>query len=125
MSNLVTMIREPVIGTRQPAPLAHQVIHDTALNILKLLPCGTVLDVPAGEGALAAALIEAGFDVRCCDLYPEIFRLPEVEITRGDLNGALPYDSRSFDYVTCVEGLEHIENPQQALREFARLLRPG
>ena len=107
------------------APMAHQAVHDTVVQILRDLPRGKVLDVPAGEGALAAALIEAGFDVRCCDLYPEIFRLPEVEITRGDLNGPLPYDSRSFDYVTCVEGLEHIENPQQALREFARVLRPG
>jgi len=105
--------------------MAHQAVHDTVVQILRELPRGKVLDVPAGEGALAAALIEAGFDVRCCDLYPDIFRLPEVEITRGDLNGALPYDRRSFDYVTCVEGLEHIENPQQALREFARLLRPG
>src|SRR5467141_3748475 len=107
------------------APMAHQAVHDTVVQILRELPRGKVLDVPAGEGALAAALIEAGFDVRCCDLYPEIFRLPEVKITRGDLNGTLPYESSSFDYVTCVEGLEHIENPQQAVREFARVLRPG
>src|SRR5256884_9814721 len=125
MSNLVTMIREPVIGTRQPAPLAHQVIHDTALNILKLLPCGTVLDVPAGEGALAARLIDAGFDVRCCDLYPEIFRLDGIDIHRGNLDAELPFSDRSFDYITCLEGLEHIENPQQAMREFARVLKPG
>lgn len=84
-----------------------------------------MLDVPAGEGALAARLIAAGFEVRCCDLYPEIFRLHDVEIRRGDLNRDLPFDDRSFDYVTCLEGLEHIENPQQATREFARLLRPG
>lgn len=105
--------------------MAHQAVHDTVVQILQELPRGRLLDVPAGEGALAARLIEAGFDVRCCDLYPEIFRLPGVEINQGDLNGTLPYDSRSFDYVTCVEGLEHIENPQQAVREFARLLRPG
>ena len=48
-----------------------------------------------------------------------------VEIRRGDLGGTLPYPDQSFDYVACLEGLEHIENPQQAIREFARLLRPG
>lgn len=110
---------------REAAPLAHEAIHDTVAQILSALSRGVLLDVPAGEGALAARLIHLGFDVRCCDLYPEIFRLPEVEIKRGDLGGTLPYGDQEFDYITCVEGLEHIENPQQAIREFRRLLRPG
>src|SRR5437660_12473931 len=107
------------------APLAHQAIHDTVVGILEELPRGALLDVPAGEGALGARLIAAGFEVSFCDLYPEIFRLNVPEIRRGDLNGKLPFDDRSFDYVTCLEGLEHIENPQQAMREFSRLMRPG
>ena len=107
------------------APLAHQAIHDTVVEILEKERRGALLDVPAGEGALAARLIAAGFEVSCCDLYPEIFRLDGVSIRQGDLNGDLPFDNQSFDYVTCLEGLEHIENPQQAIREFARLLRPG
>ena len=107
------------------APLAHQAIHDTVVAILEQERRGPLLDVPAGEGALAARLIAAGFEVSCCDLYPEIFRLKDVDIHQGDLNGELPFADRSFDHVTCLEGLEHIENPQQAMREFARLLRPG
>ena len=109
----------------EAAPLAHQAIHDTVAGILEKERRGPLLDVPAGEGALAARLIAAGFEVSCCDLYPEIFRLDGVSICQGDLNGALPFDDRSFDYVTCLEGLEHIENPQQAMREFARVLKPG
>ena len=105
--------------------MAHQAIHDTVVRILEKEPRGLLLDVPAGEGALAERLIAAGFEVTCCDLYPEIFRLDGVGITRGDLNGDLPFANQSFDYVTCLEGLEHIENPQQAMREFARVLRPG
>jgi 2-polyprenyl-3-methyl-5-hydroxy-6-metoxy-1,4-benzoquinol methylase len=107
------------------APLAHEAIHDTVVGILEQEQRGPLLDVPAGEGALAARLLKAGFEVNCCDLYPEIFRLDDVSICQGDLNGELPFDNQSFDYVTCLEGLEHIENPQQAIREFARVLRPG
>ncbi len=110
--------------SKQAEPLAHQAIHDTVVEILEVLPRGALLDAPAGEGALAARLIAAGFAVSCCDLYPEIFRLPGVEIRKGNLDRDLPFDDQSFDYVTCLEGLEHIENPQQAIREFARLLRP-
>src|ERR1041385_6660665 len=108
-----------------PAPLAHQAIYDTVVRILADLPRGALLDVPAGEGALAGRLIDAGFEVRCCDLYPEIFRLDGVDIHHGNLDADLPFGDRSFDYVTCLEGLEHIENPQQAMREFARVLKPG
>jgi SAM-dependent methyltransferase len=106
-------------------PLAHEAIHDTVVSVLEKLPRGTVLDVPTGEGALAARLIQAGFQVCCCDLYPEIFRLDGVDVHQGDLDAELPFADHSFDYLTCLEGLEHIENPQQAMREFARLLKPG
>src|SRR3954447_16870722 len=108
-----------------PTPLAHQAIHDTVVGILADKPRGSLLDIPAGEGALAARLIDAGFDVRCCDLYPEIFQLDGVDIHQGNLDAELPFSDQSFDYVTCLEGLEHIENPQQAMREFARVLKPG
>lgn len=118
-------VTEAVPPLEAPAPMAHQAVHDTVVRLLQALPRGDVLDVPAGEGALAASLDKIGFAVRCCDLYPEMFRLADIEIQQADLSVALPYADQSFDYVTCVEGLEHIENPQQAVREFARILRPG
>ncbi|MBA3320081.1 MAG: methyltransferase domain-containing protein [Pyrinomonadaceae bacterium] len=111
---------------REAVPLAHEAIHEKVARLLSEQSArGLLLDVPAGEGALAARLVRLGFDVRCCDLYPEIFRLPGVEIKRGDLIGTLPYADEEFDFLTCVEGLEHVENPQQAIREFHRLLRTG
>lgn len=106
-------------------PLAHEAIHATVERILNGLPHGTLLDVPAGEGALAVRLLRLGFDVKCCDLHPQIFRLPDIEMKQGDLSQTLPYSDNSFDYITCLEGLEHIENPHQALREFSRILRDG
>ena len=120
----VSQMKETSVD-RSPVALAHEAIHDTVVGILADQPRGVLLDVPAGEGALAARLIEAGFDVRCCDLYPEIFRLEGVDVHRGNLDAELPFGDQSFEYVTCLEGLEHIENPQQAMREFARVLKPG
>ena len=108
-----------------PVPLARPEIHETVARILDPFPRGNLLDVPAGEGALSARLAEAGFAVQACDLYPEIFKLTDVQVRRGDLSGALPYPDSEFRYITCLEGLEHIENPYQAIREFARLLAPG
>jgi SAM-dependent methyltransferase len=70
-------------------------------------------------------LIAAGFQVTCGDLYPELFQLADVEIQRCDLHERFPYLDCSFDHATCIEGLEHVENVQHAIREFARVLRPG
>lgn len=107
----------------KPVALAHEAIHETVERILQTEKRGKVLDVPAGEGALAARLKNSGFEVFCCDLYPQIFKLEETEIKSGNLDRTLPYESDFFDCVVCVEGLEHIENPANAMREFARVLK--
>jgi ubiquinone/menaquinone biosynthesis C-methylase UbiE len=109
---------------QEPTALAHEAIHETAEKILQRAARGKVLDVPAGEGALALRLKNLGFEVFCCDLYTEFFKLAGTEIKRGNLDERLPYADESFDYVVCVEGLEHIENPANAIREFARILKP-
>lgn len=108
-----------------PVALAHEAIHETVEAILRDEPRGRLLDVPAGEGALAVRLLSLGFDVTCCDLYPEIFRLDAVEIRSGNLDARLPYDDELFDDIVCIEGLEHINNPANAFREFSRLIKEG
>ena len=109
----------------QPAAMAREGVHETVEAILKDRPRGCVLDVPAGHGSIAHRLKRLGFDVSACDLYPELFELEDVDVRKGDLDSRLPYDDDSFDHVVCVEGLEHIENPANAIREFSRLMKPG
>jgi SAM-dependent methyltransferase len=38
---------------------------------------------------------------------------------------AIPENDDSFDAIMCVEVLEHLPEPIEAIREFARLLKPG
>ncbi len=103
--------------------LGHLAIHEPVANILEKEKRGKVLDVPAGKGALALRLKALGHEVFCSDLYPQIFKIEDTEIKLGDLDKSLPYQNEFFDYIVCVEGLEHIENPANAIREFARLLK--
>lgn len=105
--------------------MAREGAHETVEEILRDEPRGKLLDVPAGQGALALRLKEKGYDVFASDLYPQLFSAEGIEIKSGDLDARLPYDANAFDVVVCIEGLEHIENPSNAFREFARLLRRG
>ncbi len=114
----------PPLGTAHTHAIAREGTHEFVQRLLDSLPRGRVLDVPAGRGAMARWLHDHGFEVTACDLYPDIFEAPGVEIRRGDLNQELPYADGAFEYVVCVEGLEHLQNPHQAVREFARVLRP-
>ena len=103
--------------------MAREGAHEAVESILRDHPRGKLLDVPAGQGALAVRLRELGYDVSGCDLYPQIFTADDIDIKAGDLDARLPFDDAAFDVVVCIEGLEHIENPSNAIREFSRLLR--
>lgn len=46
-----------------------------------------------------------------------------VEFVEADIR-ALPFPDDSFDTITCFEAVEHLENPDDAFDEFARVLRP-
>lgn len=105
--------------------MGHLAIYDRVEKVLGKEKGGKLLDVPAGEGALALRLRKLGFDVFCCDLYPQIFRVEDMEIAGGNLDKELSYEKDSFDFIVCVEGLEHIENPANAIREFSRVLKTG
>jgi ubiquinone/menaquinone biosynthesis C-methylase UbiE len=104
--------------------LARGETHDWVIQYLSKEKKGSLLDAPAGTGALAIHLKDMGFAVSCCDINPSIFSVQDIEIKKGDLNQSLPYPSDSFDFITCIEGLEHLENPFNAIREFHRLLKP-
>ena len=46
-------------------------------------------------------------------------------IVKADLNQPLPYPNESFDLITALDVLEHIENDQFALSELKRVLKIG
>lgn len=105
--------------------LSRSEIHEKVIKLASLVPRGKALDVPTGTGVLGDRLRKIGFEVSCCDIDSTYFSAPDLTFEIGDLNQSLPYPTGSFDLITCVEGIEHLENPFNALREFSRILKPG
>lgn len=104
-------------------PLSRNETHDKVIEMMEKEPRGKVLDIPTGTGVLGDRLSRMGFEVSCCDINPYFFSAPDLKCEIGDLNSSLPYSDHSFDYLICLDGLEHTENPFNAIREFGRILR--
>jgi len=51
-------------------------------------------------------------------------RHPEVRYVVGDVM-ALQFKDEHFDYIVCAELLEHLENPEGAVKELIRVLKKG
>jgi len=105
--------------------LARTGTHEKIIRFLQKHKKGKLLDVPTGTGILSAKLSGLGFQCSCCDINADGFKADNITFRAGDMNKRIPYETNSFDYITCVDGLEHLENPYNAMREFKRLLKKG
>lgn len=72
---------------------------------------------------MSAVLLEQGAQLEAFDLFPEFFESDRIECKKADLSADLPIDDATADLVLCQEGIEHLPDQLQALRELARILK--
>jgi SAM-dependent methyltransferase len=48
-----------------------------------------------------------------------------IHLEKHDLNQPLPFEDCTFDIATSLANLEHLENPQNSIKEIFRALKPG
>jgi ubiquinone/menaquinone biosynthesis C-methylase UbiE len=109
---------------------------DAILGALDLPDGSRVLDIAAGTGdpGLTLASRRRAIEVTALDASEGMLRIARdkakaLELTNfqtvvGDAC-ALDFADQSFDAVSCRLGLMFFPDPQQAVREMARVLRPG
>jgi demethylmenaquinone methyltransferase/2-methoxy-6-polyprenyl-1,4-benzoquinol methylase len=90
-----------------------------------------ILDVAAGPGNVAAAMVALGArEVVALDLSYNMLaeghrrEPPGIAFVNGDAL-ALPFADDSFDGLTISFGIRNVPDPEAALAEFARVVRPG
>jgi 2-polyprenyl-3-methyl-5-hydroxy-6-metoxy-1,4-benzoquinol methylase len=85
------------------------------------------VDLGSGPGAMAARLRGFGCKVVAVDRTADGFEgdVPHVALDLDSGDFASPLGVGSFDLVTAIEVIEHVESPIGFLRNVGRLLAPG
>lgn len=112
-----------------------RLLYAAAAEIGQVPAGGSVLDVPCG-GGVALRGLRPGQDVRyvAADIAPAMLArtaanaarrgLTQVEPVEADVE-RLPFADASFDLVVSFTGLHCFPRPAVAVRELARVLKPG
>jgi SAM-dependent methyltransferase len=105
-------------------PLFEAVLHAAGAG-----PGTRLLDVGCGTGLTLVLAQERGAIPAGLDVSPGLLgiareRLPAAVLREGDME-TLPFDDDSFDAVTGVNAFQFAGDPPRALREAARVTRPG
>ncbi|MDF3819726.1 class I SAM-dependent methyltransferase [Leptospira sp. 96542] len=92
---------------------------------------GTGLDAGAGPGILTSFLMKKNPNLKwsACDISEEMVQYcklsyPKVDWKVADVR-ALDYPDASFDFIFNSMVLIHLKEPEKAMKEFFRVLKPG
>lgn len=109
-----------------------------AVRVASVGPSDRVLDVACGTGDLSQAFAAAGAaHVTGLDFTPAMLDyarqkqaklLPETGAKLVYIEGdaqQLPFEDASVDIVSIAFGIRNVADPQKAIAEFCRVLRPG
>jgi ubiquinone/menaquinone biosynthesis C-methylase UbiE len=110
------------------ADLTNQSVNEV-LNAAAVEDGKQVLDVCCGPGVIAAGATARGaktfgidFSSSAVDIAST--NVPDAEIYEGNAQ-SLPFSDNTFDAVVCGFGIIHVPDPQKALSEMYRVLKPA
>ena len=79
-----------------------------------------ILDMPAGNGMVSDFLRKQGHDVTSADINSE-----RPDYAYVNMEQPLPFEDAAFDVVVCLEGVEHVIEPNSFISEMCRVVKPG
>jgi ubiquinone/menaquinone biosynthesis C-methylase UbiE len=105
---------------------------DKALALARVEAGKIAADIGAGTGFITMGLVQAGLQVIAVDqseimlaeMRQRFAEVDQIDYRLGD-GETLPVEEASCDYAFANMYLHHTEQPDQAIKEIARILKPG
>jgi ubiquinone/menaquinone biosynthesis C-methylase UbiE len=98
----------------------------------EFMPHDRLLEVGAGTGILTVQVAPLVAQVTCTDVAPGMLEKAKAKLAdfdhvdyRVETASALSFEDNSFDVVLCCNVLHQMVDPDVAVGEFHRVLRPG
>lgn len=90
---------------------------------------GRFLDAGCGLAPLCEMALEKSSEVWGTDISDELIKnlqtqFPNINYKVGDVR-KMEFEDNYFDYLATAEVLEHMENPEDVLKEMVRVVKPG
>lgn len=109
------------------SPITLRRFSELSDQLRKYATSGKWIDVGCGSGELLAQLKLKGWNVFGTEFSESAVLLCEskgISMKKGPLNAA-DFEENSFDVISSIEVLEHINNPHEEIGNFRKLLRTG
>ncbi len=100
--------------------MLHQRLDPQAARAGLVIGCGIGDEVVYLRRAFAGARV-VGFDI---EAHFSTLARSEADLLLADVK-RLPFRPASFDFAVAIHSMEHVGDPQSAMAEVARVLRPG
>ena len=97
--------------------------HETVFQMIPRTKTSKIVDIPSGEGAFTFRLKDHGYNqVLAIDLK-NMMKMDHQNFVVGDMTKPLPLADSSMDTFVCIDGIEHIQNPFDFVKEVHRVLK--
>ncbi len=123
---------EPFAGEMERHYSPGRTWESLAASFVGFLRLGRVLDIGAGDGAVAEMIAPRAKSITCIDASEKMIaaakkrlgKIDHVRVARGDMH-ALDFKDASFDQVLMLNVLVHSKEPAKAIGEASRVLARG
>ena len=97
--------------------------HETVLRMIGKHKNAAIVDIPSGSGAFVLRLKDNGYDnVLAIDIENMMY-FDHENFKVGDMTQMLPIGDNSTDVLVCIDGIEHINNQVDFVKEVHRILK--
>lgn len=107
-------------------------LREKAVRVAGVQPGGVAADIGAGAGFVTEELLNHNLRIIAIDESPAMIDVMKEKFTGNTRieyfvgeSEHLPLEDRSADYAFANMYLHHVERPAVAIREMARILKPG